>query len=64
MVKINGENLKNPNITIEEYLIKNDYDIKRVAVEINLSILPSKEYPATLIKDGDIIEIVGFVGGG
>lgn len=64
MVKINGKTTDSVGMSIEEYLLKNDYDVNRVAVEINLSILPKSKYPITLIKDGDVIEIVGFVGGG
>ncbi len=64
MVKINGKTTDSVGMSMEEYLLKNDYDVNRVAVEINLSILPKSKYPITLIKDGDVIEIVGFVGGG
>jgi sulfur carrier protein len=36
----------------------------RVAVEVNLDIVPRATYAAYAIKDGDRIEIVQFVGGG
>jgi sulfur carrier protein len=35
----------------------------RVAVELNLEILPKAEY-GTELKEGDRLEIVHFVGGG
>jgi sulfur carrier protein len=39
-------------------------DPRRVAVELNLDILPKGEYDSTTLKDGDRLEIVHFVGGG
>ena len=36
----------------------------RVAVEINREIVPRASYPATIIKPGDSVEIINFVGGG
>ncbi len=39
-------------------------DVRKVAVERNLAIVPRTEFAATPIMDGDRIEIVGFIGGG
>ena len=36
----------------------------RVAVEINREIIPKASYPAIMIKPGDNVEIINFVGGG
>ena len=36
----------------------------RVAVELNRAIVPRDRWPQTLLKDGDRLEIVHFVGGG
>jgi sulfur carrier protein len=36
----------------------------RVAVEINREIIPRASYPSTMIKPGDNVEIINFVGGG
>jgi thiamine biosynthesis protein ThiS len=36
----------------------------RVAVELNREIVPREGWPKTLLKDGDRLEIVHFVGGG
>ncbi len=37
---------------------------ERLAIELNLSILPRAAWSETKLKDGDRIEIVHFVGGG
>ncbi len=62
---INGESQKFDNISnlgdlIASLGLKGD----RVAVELNRNIIPRDEWPATLISDGDKLEIVHFVGGG
>ncbi|MGA7300359.1 MAG: sulfur carrier protein ThiS [Candidatus Sulfotelmatobacter sp.] len=36
----------------------------RVAVELNREIAPRDRWPETILKDGDRLEIVHFVGGG
>jgi sulfur carrier protein len=36
----------------------------RVAVELNRDIVPRDRWPQTLLRDGDRLEIVHFVGGG
>ncbi|MCE9520831.1 MAG: sulfur carrier protein ThiS [Alphaproteobacteria bacterium] len=39
-------------------------DIRKVAVERNLEIVPRSAYGATALEEGDKLEIVNFVGGG
>ena len=36
----------------------------RVAVELNLEIIPRDKWPETILGNGDRLEIVHFVGGG
>ena len=64
MVKINGENVICEQMSIAEYLKGSDYNIARIAVELNGEIIPKSQYNFTVIQDGDEIEIVSFVGGG
>ena len=37
---------------------------ERVVVEVNLTILKRAEHSQTILKEGDQVEIVRFVGGG
>lgn len=46
------------------YIESAGYDPARIAVEYNGEILPRSMYEDTVIAEGDIIEIVAFVGGG
>ena len=51
-------------MTLDAYLTATDYDISRIAVEKNGNIVPKSEYSNTILCDGDVIEVVSFVGGG
>lgn len=64
MVKINGENLNAAGKTLAEYLAATNYDPNRIAVECNGDIVPKIQYGETVLKDGDNVEVVSFVGGG
>lgn len=63
MIIINGNNLQEEEIVLVEYLKRNYYDKKKIAVEKNGVIVPRREYESEIFKNGDIIEIVQFVGG-
>lgn len=64
MVTINGEKCDIAGNTLSEYLATTNYDSKRIAVERNGDIVIKSRYSETVLKDGDRIEIVKFVGGG
>ncbi len=64
MVRVNGTNLEIAGKTLTEYLATTDYDPKRIAVERNGDIVFKSQYSETVLCDGDVIEIVSFVGGG
>jgi sulfur carrier protein len=61
---VNGESRITPILSVLDYLRTLEIDPSRVAVELNLDILPKGEYATTLLKQGDRLEIVQFVGGG
>ncbi len=63
MVKINGKEEDAVGKTVKEFLLEANYSLSRVAVELNGAILPKADYDRKF-ADGDIVEIVGFVGGG
>lgn len=64
MVRINGQNEDADGRTIDEYLRERDYSLKQVAVERNGEIVPRSRYADVQLCDGDIVEVVSFVGGG
>ncbi|HAV89899.1 sulfur carrier protein ThiS [uncultured Eubacterium sp.] len=64
MVKINGEMYDYANLSITDMLNKFNYNPQRVAVEVNLEIIPKSEYDNHVLSDEDSVEVVQFVGGG
>lgn len=64
MVQINGTLVDTAGKTISAYLAETDYDPARIAIERNGEIVPSAQYDKMLLSDGDVIEVVSFVGGG
>ena len=64
MVKVNGVEVDIAGKTVSEYLATTNYDPKRIAVERNGDIVFKSQYDATILEDGDSLEIVSFVGGG
>ena len=61
---VNGETATIDEMSVLDYLGLLSIDPQRVAVELNLDILPKTDYVTTLLKEGDSLEIVHFVGGG
>lgn len=51
-------------LTVTELLSQLRIDGRRVAVEHNLVVLKRDTFDATLVREGDSVEIVNFVGGG
>ncbi|MDD2319429.1 MAG: sulfur carrier protein ThiS [Geobacteraceae bacterium] len=63
-ITVNGEKKTVPPLSVLGLLEMLELDPRRVAVELNLEILPKPDYETTTLQDDDRIEIVHFVGGG
>ncbi len=64
MVSVNGEKVNADNTNLLLFLEENGYNVGRIAVEMNGEILPKANYESTILKDGDVLEVVSFVAGG
>ncbi|UCD58833.1 MAG: sulfur carrier protein ThiS [Candidatus Hydrogenedentota bacterium] len=64
-IRLNGEPHESfEAITVADLLRSLGIQEGRVAVELNLTILPKEEYATTTLREGDQLEVVHFVGGG
>jgi thiamine biosynthesis protein ThiS len=64
-VTVNGEPLRVPQgASVADLLERLRVASPRVAVERNREIVPKASYRATAVSDGDVFEVVEFVGGG
>jgi thiamine biosynthesis protein ThiS len=64
-ITLNGDRIEVAGpLTVSELLSSLEIDPRRVAVERNLEVLKRTAFADTIVRDGDHIEIVNFVGGG
>lgn len=64
-IQVNGEARPwRGGATVADLLQDLEIKAERVAVELNLEILDREAFPRHLLKDGDRVEILGFIGGG
>jgi sulfur carrier protein len=64
-IRLNGEAIELAcPMTVSALLSRLDIDPRRVAVEHNLVVVKRGAYETTLVREGDAVEIVNFVGGG
>jgi sulfur carrier protein len=64
MVKVNGQDLERPEgTTVLALIARHDLTPDKVAIELNRRLARGEKYDLPL-KEGDVVEIVTFVGGG
>lgn len=63
-IEVNGEHREVAAATILALVEELGLDVRKVAVERNLEIVPRSLHAGTPIAEGDRIEVVQFVGGG
>ncbi len=67
MVHINGEQFDNASVegrTLLDYVTEAGYDPVGIVIEKNMKIIHREDFDKVNIDDGDVIEILHFVGGG
>jgi thiamine biosynthesis protein ThiS len=64
-ISLNGDpfDLAGP-LSVSELLAMLEIDARRVAVEHNLVVLKRTAFESAIVREGDQVEIVNFVGGG
>ena len=64
-VYVNGEarDLSGPS-SLADLITQLDLPAARIAIELNREVVRRNDWGGTMLKDGDRIEIVHFVGGG
>lgn len=64
-IRLNGSERELPEgLTVGVLLRQLELAPERVAVEVNLDVIPRARYEGTRLQQGDRVEIVTFVGGG
>lgn len=64
-IQVNGEGRDwRSNATVADLLRDLEITTERVAVEVNLEIVDRAMFAQQILKDGDRVEILSFIGGG
>jgi sulfur carrier protein len=64
-IQLNGESFELPGgQTVADLLVRLDLAGRRVAVELNLQIVPRSQHASTPLAEGDRVEVVHAIGGG
>ncbi|WP_415883126.1 sulfur carrier protein ThiS [Neptuniibacter sp. SY11_33] len=64
-VQVNGEMLQlQDGITLTSLVEQLELGEKRIAIELNLEIIPRSQHAETVLKESDRVEIVHAIGGG
>ncbi|WP_309627873.1 sulfur carrier protein ThiS [Brevundimonas sp.] len=63
-IQVNGDTREVAARTVLALVEELGFDVRKVAVERNLAIVPRSLHAETVLEDGDRIELVQFVGGG
>ena len=65
LIQLNGESFELPDgETVADLLARQELTGRRVAVELNLDIVPRSQHAGTVLKAGDQVEVVHAIGGG
>jgi sulfur carrier protein len=66
LLTINGKSrsFDATSLSVADLVASLELEGKRLAIECNGEIVPRSQFAATLLADGDQLEIVGAVGGG
>lgn len=64
-ILLNGESYRTEGpLSVSRLLDALDVDARRVAVEHNRTVVKKAAYGITVVREGDEVEVVNFVGGG
>tara|TARA_Y100001970_G_scaffold208399_1_gene253956 strand:+ start:277 stop:480 length:204 start_codon:yes stop_codon:yes gene_type:complete len=64
-IQLNGKKISiNTNFSVRDLVKKYRLKEKKIAIELNGTILPKQYYGKKKLKNNDKIEVVQFIGGG
>ena len=65
MIKVNGQDKPiDEGTTLAQLIEQHNLTPQKVAIELNRRLVRTEKYAETVLKAGDEVEIVTFVGGG
>ena len=62
---VNGEEISIPeDLNIQDLVAELGYKNKRIAIEVNETIIPKSKHQSYLLESSDRVEVINAVGGG
>lgn len=63
-IRLNGKEVKAKSRTLEQLVSELGFDPDALIAELNLELIKKDLWPETVIREGDSLELLNFVGGG
>ena len=64
MITINGKQSDASGENLDDVLLKEGFVKDSIAVGLNGQVVPKQNYSVTILKDGDVLDVFHFMGGG
>ena len=64
MITLNGEARDRAGQSLDNLLASEGFDKVKIAVGINGQVASKEDYSGITLKDGDVVEVFHFMGGG
>jgi sulfur carrier protein len=65
MITVNGEPLEHTEgMTVADILKAKNYIFRMLAVSVNGTVVPRREYAKTVVADGATVEVIHMISGG
>ena len=63
-IRLNGKDKTVMNESLKEFLGELGIDLKYIVIEINGEIIARESHETHVLNEGDVVEIIKFMGGG
>ena len=63
-INLNGEKVESERQTLMAFILEKGLDPASLIAEVNFKVVRQKSWKEIIIKEGDNIELLNFVGGG
>ena len=63
-IKLNGAQVSCDRVSLADLIRDRGFNPESLIAEVNLEIIRQEDWPAYVLKDGDAVELLNFVGGG
>lgn len=63
-ITLNGESVSTAALSLREMIIEQGFEPDAVIAEVNFELIKRERWQQCLLREGDTVELLSFVGGG